>query len=147
MLGSAEEQSEAAGLGGPPEGRQDTIPELNPAHAGPAQHCSAAAMGVGVGGGVDELQGAAAWGTCSEIGEEALGTGLEDGDPDAPLALARVLLVVAGCKAGSPVEAQGDGSSHPGGLTTGHGGSAGGGGEGGGRCGGEGGDDDGYCCY
>lgn len=30
MLGSAEEQSEAAGLGAPPEETQDTIQELNP---------------------------------------------------------------------------------------------------------------------
>lgn len=104
-------------------------------------------MGADVGVGVDGQQGAAAWETCWETGEEAVGTGLEDGDPGVPLVLAPALWVVAGCRAGSPGGAQGDGSSHPGGLTTRRGGSADGGGEGGGHCGDEGGDGDGCCCY
>lgn len=46
MLGSVAGQSEAAGRVELQEETQDTILELNPAHEGPAPHCSAAGMGV-----------------------------------------------------------------------------------------------------
>lgn len=81
MLGSAEEWSEAAGPVALPEETKDTTLELNPAHGGPAPHCSAG-MGGGVGA-VDGPQGAAAWETGSAIGGGALARDSGDGAPAA----------------------------------------------------------------
>lgn len=81
-------------------------------------------MGGGVGA-ADGLQGAAVWETGWVSGEGALGRGLEDGNLDAPLAQVLAPGEVAGCRVGSPEEELSDGSSHPGGLVTGHGGSGG----------------------
>lgn len=149
MLGSAEGQSEAAGLVVLPGETQDTILELNPAHGGPAPRCFVAGMGeagdVGVGA-VDGLQGAAAWETGSVTGGEASGTGLGDGDLDALRARVPGLGEVAGCRVGSPEGEPGDGSSHPGGLVMARGGSAGGGGDDGGCWGGDGGGGGCCCC-
>lgn len=146
MLGSAEGRSEAAGLVALPEETQDTILELSPVHGGPAPRCSAAAMGGGVdvgAGAVDGPQGAVAWETGWETGGGASGRGLGDGDLGALRARAPVLGEAAGCRVRSPEGEPGDGSSHPGGLATGRGGSAGGGGDDGGHWGGDGG---GGCC-
>lgn len=96
-------------------------------------------------GAVDEPQGAAAWETGSVTGGGASVRGLGDGGLGARQAQA--LGVVAGCRVGSPEGEPGDGSSHPGGLAMGHGGSAGGGDDDdGGRWGGDGGDGGGCCC-
>lgn len=97
-------------------------------------------------GAVDVLQGAAAWETDSVTGGGASGRGLGDDDLAALQAPAPALWEVAGCRVGSPEGAPGDGSSHPGGLATGHGGSAGGGGDDGGRWGGDGGGGGCCCC-
>lgn len=127
-----------------PEETQDTILELNPAHGGPAPHCSAG-MGEGVGA-VDGPQGAAAWETGSVTGAGASGRDLGDGDLGALRAQAPALGEVAGCRVSSPEAELGDGSFRPGGLATGRGGSAGGGGGGGGRWGGDGGGGGCCCC-
>lgn len=147
MLGSAVGQSEVAGLAAPPEETQDTIQELNPAHGGPAPHCSVAGTGGGVGA-VDGPQGAAAWETGWVTDEEASGRGLGDGNLGVhqARAQAQALGEVAGCRVGNPEEEPGGGSFHPDGLVTGRGGSAGGGGDDGGRWGGGGGDGDCCCC-
>ncbi len=119
----------------------------SPAHGGPASHCSVAGMGGGVGAGaVDGPQGAAAWETGLVTGGGASERGLGDGDLAAPQAPAPVLGEVAGCRVGSPEGEPGDGSSHPGGLATGRGGSADGGGDDGGRWGGDGGGGGCCCC-
>lgn len=97
-------------------------------------------------GAVDEPQGAAASETGSVTGGGASGRDLGDGDLGALRAPALVPGEVAGCRVGSPEGEPGDGSSHPGGLVTGHGGSAGGGGDGGGRWGGGDGGGGGCCC-
>lgn len=142
MLGSAEGQSEAAGLVARPEETQDTILELNPAHGDPAPNCYAAGMGGGVGA-VDGPQGAAAWETGLVTGVGVSGRGLGDGDLGALQDRAPALGEVAGYRVGSPEGEPGDGSSHPGGLAKGRGESAGGGGGDGGHWGGDGG---GCCC-
>lgn len=151
MLGSVAGQSEAAGRVELQEETQDTILELNPAHEGPAPHCSAAGMGGGGGeGAVDVPQDAAAWETGLVTDEGALERGLGDGNPGALQARALALWEAAGCRVGSPEGEPGDDSSHPGGLATGRDGSAGGGGGDGGRLGGDGGCccrcNDGGCC-
>lgn len=146
MLGSVEGQSEAAGLELPGE-TQDTILEPNPAHGGPAPRCSVAGMGGGVdvgAGAADVPQGAAAWEISLVTDGEVSEMGLGGGDLGAPQAQAPAPEEVAGCRVGRPVGEPGDGSSHPGGLATGRGGSAGGGGDDGGRLGGDGGG--GGCC-
>lgn len=105
-------------------------------------------VNVGAGAGaVDAPQGAAAWETGSVTGGGASERGLGDGDLAALQARVPALGELAGCKVGSPEEEPGDGSSHLGGLTTGHGGSAGGGGDDdGGHLDGDGGDGGCCCC-
>lgn len=81
MLVSAVGQSEGGGLVALPEEIQDMTLELNPAHGGPAPHCSVAGLGEGGGvGAVDVPQGAAAWETGWETDEEVSGKGLGDGN-------------------------------------------------------------------
>lgn len=117
----------------------------SPAHGGPAPHCFVAGMGadgdVDVGAGAGAVD-AAAWETGSVTGGGASERGLGGGDLAALQARVPALGELAGCKVGSPEEEPGDGSSHLGGLTTGHGESAGGGGDDDGGCL----DGDGGCC-
>lgn len=142
-------QSEVAGLVVLPVESRDTRLELNPAHEGPVPHCSVAGKGGRVGA-VDGLQGAAAWETGSETGEEALGRDLGDGTQGVLQAQARALPQAlgeaAGCRAGNPEEELDGGSFHPDGLVMGHCGSAGGGGGDDGHWGDGGGGDCCCCC-
>lgn len=129
MLGSAEGQSEEAGLVEPPEETEDTILELNPVHEGPKPRCSAAAMDGHVDGdAVHEPQGAAAWETGWVTGGLASGRDFEDGGLGAPQTqdLVPALGVLAGCMVDSPGAELGGGSFRLGGLRLGRGGSAGG---------------------
>lgn len=113
-----------------------------PAHEDLAPHCSVAGKGVGV---VDGPQDAAAVEKGWVTDGEALGTGLEDGNLGALLTRdqAQALWEVAGYRVGTPEEEPDGGSSHPGGLAMGHGGSEGGGDDGV-HWGGDGG---GCCCH
>lgn len=97
-------------------------------------------------GAVDGPQGAAALETGSVMHGGVLERDLGDGDLAAHQAQVPALGEAADYKVGSLEEEPGDGSSHLGGLTTDHDGSAGGGGDDdGGRLDGDDGDG-GYCC-
>lgn len=99
MLGSAAERSEAAGPGAHRQEKRDTTPEPNPAHGGPAPHCSVAGMDGGVGA-VDGRRGAGAWEKGWAIGEEASVKGSGGGNRGD--LQARALEEVADCRAGNP---------------------------------------------